>query len=353
MRKSSMPSQLGKPRAAAGPSTTSRSGRAVTARGSYNEDACGDGDDDTETLHREGICGLLYSKDHMSQKLAGQLKATHVHHREYKMPSQDPTKVQFFDPDRGKKSLGMTKPGANRPRPSVAPLALPMPSTGKVEDENYTFEPLILWETPDEPDEAADAAAGGAADGEGAEGAAADGDAASAAAAAEPKPKKEKVQISVDGCLCRFLRSHQREGTQFLFNCLMNSGGAGEGLRDFEGQGCILADDMGLGKTLQSITICWTLMTQGFEGKPAVTHTIVACPVSLVTNWEKEFKEKWIGMDRLKARGIDVIAVAEAKKHEVKMMCQRFTYGRSAILIISYETFRLNEKLFRKGNQVR
>ena len=318
MRKSSMPSQLGKPRAGAGPSTTSRSGRAVTARGSYNEDACGDGDDDTETLHREGICGLLYSKDHMSQKLAGQLKATHVHHREYKMPSQDPTKVQFFDPDRGKKSLGMTKPGANRPRPSVAPLALPMPSTGKVEDENYTFEPLILWETP-----------------------------------AEPKPKKEKVQISVDGCLCRFLRSHQREGTQFLFNCLMNSGGAGEGLRDFEGQGCILADDMGLGKTLQSITICWTLMTQGFEGKPAVTHTIVACPVSLVTNWEKEFKEKWIGMDRLKARGIDVIAVAEAKKHEVKMMCQRFTYGRSAILIISYETFRLNEKLFRKGNQVR
>ena len=47
---------------------------------------------------------------------------------------------------------------------------------------------------------------------------------------------------------------------------------------------------MGLGKTLQSITILWTLMTQGFDGKPAVTHTIVACPVSLVTNWEKEVR---------------------------------------------------------------
>ena len=55
---------------------------------------------------------------------------------------------------------------------------------------------------------------------------------------------------------------------------------------------------MGLGKTLQSITILWTLMTQGFDGKPAVTHTIVACPVSLVTNWESELKKKWIGLDR-------------------------------------------------------
>ena len=55
---------------------------------------------------------------------------------------------------------------------------------------------------------------------------------------------------------------------------------------------------MGLGKTLQSITILWTLMTQGFDGKPAVTHTIVACPVSLVTNWESELNKKWIKADR-------------------------------------------------------
>ena len=108
---------------------------------------------------------------------------------------------------------------------------------------------------------------------------------------------------------------------------------------------------MGLGKTLQSITILWTLMTQGFEGKPAVTHTIVACPVSLVTNWESELKKKWIGYDRLKARGIDVIAVAEAKKDEVKSMVRRFTTMRSAILIISYETFRIHQSMFKKGNQ--
>ena len=35
-------------------------------------------------------------------------------------------------------------------------------------------------------------------------------------------------------------------------------------------------------------------------GKPAVTHTIVACPVSLVTNWESELTKKWLGASRLR-----------------------------------------------------
>ena len=136
--------------------------------------------------------------------------------------------------------------------------------------------------------------------------------------------------MSVDPFLCKWLRSHQREGTQFLFDCLM-------GMRDYEGYGCILADDMGLGKTLQSITILWTLMTQGITAgaAPAVSHTIVACPVSLVTNWESELTSKWIGEKRLRAKGIDVVAVAEAKKAEVKAMVRRFSYARRSVLIIS------------------
>ena len=43
---------------------------------------------------------------------------------------------------------------------------------------------------------------------------------------------------------------------------------------------------MGLGKTLMSITILWTLMCQGMEGKPAVTHTIITCPVSCAIGFE-------------------------------------------------------------------
>jgi DNA repair and recombination RAD54-like protein len=63
------------------------------------------------------------------------------------------------------------------------------------------------------------------------------------------------------------------------------------------------------GKTLQSITILWTLMTQGRAGTPEVTHTIVTCPVSLVTNWESELNTKWVKEARLRAKGIQIIAV--------------------------------------------
>lgn len=41
--------------------------------------------------------------------------------------------------------------------------------------------------------------------------------------------------------LAKWLRPHQREGVKFMYECVM-------GMRDFQGNGCILADDMG--KTL-------------------------------------------------------------------------------------------------------
>lgn len=46
--------------------------------------------------------------------------------------------------------------------------------------------------------------------------------------------------IDVDPQLTRWLRPHQREGVQFMFDCVL-------GLRQKGGFGCILADDMGLG----------------------------------------------------------------------------------------------------------
>ena len=323
--------------------------------------ACnGDGDDEDEPLFRESILPQLYSKDSLGQSMVGKLKETHVL-REFKRPEQDASKIQFFDPDRARKTLGGFRSGKAPARPPALSLNLNAAASKAEEPDDFQFEPLVLWSPPDEPElelvgegaegvEAAAAADAGATDGAAA---AADGGAPSAEGAADgaavvasaPKKAKERPPpISVDPKLCRFLRSHQREGTQFLFDCLM-------GLREYDGCGCILADDMGLGKTLQSITILWTLMTQGMEGKPAVTHTIVACPVSLVTNWESELNKKWIGSDRLKARGIDVIGVSEASKKEVKAMVQRFSYARSAVLVISYETFRIHEKLFKKGNQ--
>lgn len=49
-----------------------------------------------------------------------------------------------------------------------------------------------------------------------------------------------------------------------------------------------------LGKTLQSITLLYTLLCQGFDGKPMVKRALIVTPTSLVSNWESEIN-KWVG----------------------------------------------------------
>jgi DNA repair and recombination protein RAD54 and RAD54-like protein len=44
-----------------------------------------------------------------------------------------------------------------------------------------------------------------------------------------------KESVQVPAILARKLRPHQREGVQFMYDCVM-------GIKDFKGQGCILAD---------------------------------------------------------------------------------------------------------------
>jgi DNA repair and recombination RAD54-like protein len=79
------------------------------------------------------------------------------------------------------------------------------------------IEPLVLWEPPGPDDAAAAAAAAaGATDG------------SSTAAAGEEQP------VVVDTMLARWLRPHQREGVQFMFDCVTGQrlpGGQGEGWR--------------------------------------------------------------------------------------------------------------------------
>lgn len=48
-----------------------------------------------------------------------------------------------------------------------------------------------------------------------------------------------KEDVFVPPVLAKWLRPHQREGVQFMYECVM-------GLKDYNGNGCILADDMGL-----------------------------------------------------------------------------------------------------------
>lgn len=104
---------------------------------------------------------------------------------------------------------------------------------------------------------------------------------------------KQTVDVVLDPLISKHLRHHQREGVQFLYECVMD-------LRDFGGQGCILADDMGLGKTLQTIALIWTLTKQNpvYKEAPVVKKVLIVCPVTLVQNWIREFR-KWLGHDRI------------------------------------------------------
>ncbi|GAV66346.1 SNF2_N domain-containing protein/Helicase_C domain-containing protein [Cephalotus follicularis] len=143
------------------------------------------------------------------------------------------------------------------------------------------------------------------------------------------------VPVVVDPLLVGFLRPHQREGVQFMFECVSGLSSAANIY------GCILADDMGLGKTLQSITLLYTLLHQGFDGKPIVKKAIIVTPTSLVSNWEAEIK-KWVG------ERVQLIALCESSREDVVSGINSFTSPRSSlqVLIVSYETFRMHSSKF-------
>lgn len=142
------------------------------------------------------------------------------------------------------------------------------------------------------------------------------------------------IPIEVDHILVKFLRPHQREGVQFMFECV-------SGICSSDINGCILADDMGLGKTLQSITLLYTLLRQGFDGKPMVRKAIIVTPTSLVSNWEAEIK-KWIG-ERVK-----LVALCESSRDDVISSIDNFRspHSKLQVLIVSYETFRMHSSKF-------
>lgn len=148
-------------------------------------------------------------------------------------------------------------------------------------------------------------------------------------------------QVVVPEIVGKFLRPHQREGVQFMFDCVAQ-------VRGFDGMGCILADDMGLGKTLQSITLMYTLLMTSMtaDRKPSVKRAIVVCPTSLVKNWDDEIV-KWLH-GRVKT-----VALFEANRDTVIKGISTFIDGSKhprpnspQVLVISYETFRMHAQRF-------
>ncbi|XP_014551233.1 hypothetical protein COCVIDRAFT_113502 [Bipolaris victoriae FI3] len=147
---------------------------------------------------------------------------------------------------------------------------------------------------------------------------------------------KQIVDVVVDPVLSKHLRDHQREGVQFLYECVM-------GMR-CEGEGAIMADEMGLGKTLQTITLLWTLMKQNpiHDSPPVIKKALIVCPAGLVDNWKREFR-KWLGNERV---GVFVL---DAKNKKIA----NFTMGKSYnIMIVGYEMLRIVQEELKKGSGV-
>ena len=101
-----------------------------------------------------------------------------------------------------------------------APSVVPPASVPAPKEPDY--EPLILWEQP--PPQESQCAVSNSQNDENVDHNA-------------PNPALPRLPpVSVDPILCKFLRAHQREGVQFMFDCVTGKGGFGNG--------CILADDM-------------------------------------------------------------------------------------------------------------
>jgi DNA repair and recombination protein RAD54B len=145
---------------------------------------------------------------------------------------------------------------------------------------------------------------------------------------------RQIVDVVLDPRLSRLLRPHQRDGVKFLYECVM-------GLRDYDGQGCILADDMGLGKTLQTICLLWTLLKQNpiHKSDPVIKKALIVCPVTLIDNWRKEFR-KWLGNDRI---GVFVVDGPKTRLSD-------FTHGKIYnVMIIGYERLKSVAEDLTKG----
>ncbi|GAB0100972.1 DNA repair and recombination protein RAD54B [Sergentomyia squamirostris] len=129
-------------------------------------------------------------------------------------------------------------------------------------------------------------------------------------------------EVRVVESVAKTLRTHQKEGVIFLYECLM-----GFHNPEAEYHGAILADEMGLGKSLQVIATCFTLLRQGPYGHRNIARKIlIVCPSSLTENWNREIT-KWLCEERVYAFVVD-------GKHKVKDFS---VSGNMPFIILSYE----------------
>lgn len=83
---------------------------------------------------------------------------------------------------------------------------------------------------------------------------------------------------------------------------------------------------------MQSITLLYTLLRQGFDRKPLVKKAIIVTPTSLVSNWEAEIK-KWVG-ERVK-----LVALCESSRDDVISSIDNFRSPHSRLQVKVVKVF--------------
>jgi transcriptional regulator ATRX len=158
----------------------------------------------------------------------------------------------------------------------------------------------------------------------------------------ETDPHTNNIIIEVDSRLVQYLKQHQIEGVQFLWNQIFESTSRitasinKETNEDRGGSGAILAHCMGLGKTLTTITLIHTLFCY-----PKLTHihrVLVLCPLNTANNWKNEFQQ-WIGKLEPQINVYLFTADDIAKEDRVQFLLHWHEDG--GIMIMGYEMYRL------------
>nr|CAI5870295.1 unnamed protein product [Callosobruchus analis] len=140
-----------------------------------------------------------------------------------------------------------------------------------------------------------------------------------------------KPLVQVAPQLTKILKSHQKAGIQFMWDCCYESL---ERIKAKDlGSGCILAHCMGLGKTLQVLALIHTLFAYKETG---AKHALVVCPLSTVSNWRKEVRL------RLKdvKKNFEVFTIGTTQEiGRQKPILKQWYCAKRSILIMGYERY--------------
>ena len=148
----------------------------------------------------------------------------------------------------------------------------------------------------------------------------------------------KKPEVKVDEGLKVHLKTHQIDGIQFMWDCVIES--VTQKGNEFilgsnqKGHGCILAHCMGLGKTLQSIGIMHTLYTHEFLN---LRHFLVLAPLNVCENWAIEV-DKWTGSLQRPLGCWNLQSSTDY--HERLDMCKEWE-AEGGVLVLGYSLFRM------------